>query len=96
MYKEELISAEEFCIHHKIEVAFIRSLQEYGLIEIVTIEEVSYIQDQQLEELEKLTRLHYELGINMEGLEAIVHLLSRIDNMQSEIVALKNRLSRYE
>jgi hypothetical protein len=40
--------------------------------------------------------LYHELHINIEGIDAIHHLLQRIENMQHEIIALKNRLSFYE
>ncbi len=93
---ENLIPADEFCANHNIEISFIRSLQENGLIEIMTIEEKGYIQSSQLQELEKIVRLYYELDINLEGIETINHLLQRINNMQDEITALRNRLRLYE
>jgi hypothetical protein len=93
---ENLIPADEFCASHNIEVSFIRSLQETGLIEIMTVEEKGYIQTSQLQELEKIIHLYYELDINLEGIETINHLLQRINHMQDEITALKNRLRLYE
>jgi hypothetical protein len=93
---ENLIPADEFCTNHNIEISFIHSLQETGLIEITTIEETGYIHADQLQELERIVRLHYELDINLEGIETINHLLLRINNMQDEITALRNRLRLYE
>ena len=93
---KNLILADEFCANHNIEVSFIRSLQENGLIEIMTIEEKGYIQSGQLQELEKIVHLYYELDINLEGIETINHLLQRINHMQDEITALRNRLRLYE
>ncbi len=93
---ENLIPADEFCANHNIEISFIRTLQETGLIEITTIEETGYINASQLYELERIVRLHYELDINLEGIETINHLLQRINNMQDEITALRNRLRLYE
>ena len=93
---ENLIPANEFCIRHKIEISFISSLQESGLIEITTIEETSYIDSDQLQKLESFLRMHYEMDINMEGIEAISHLLQRTESMQEEILKLKNRLRLYE
>ncbi|MGZ6539755.1 MAG: chaperone modulator CbpM, partial [Bacteroidia bacterium] len=74
---ENLISANEFCINHKIEISFISSLQEYGLIEVTTIQDTFYIDPEQLQKLESFLRMHYEMDINMEGIEAIAHLLQR-------------------
>jgi hypothetical protein len=91
-----LISAEEFCINHKIEISFISSLQEFGLVEVTTVKETSYIDANQLQKLEKILRLYYDLDINIEGIEAITHLLNRVNDMQDEILTLKNRLNLYE
>jgi chaperone modulatory protein CbpM len=96
MQKEDLIAASEFCTYHKIEFSFIRSLQESGLIEITTIQETGFIHANQLQQLEKLVRLYYEMDINLEGIETITYLLQRLNNMQHEITGLKNRLSLYE
>ena len=93
---ENLIPADEFCANHNIEISFIHSLQETGLIEITTIEETGYIHTSQLQELEKIVRLYYELDINLEGIDTINHLLQRINDMQDEITALRNRLRLYE
>ena len=96
MLKEHLISADDFCINHNIEISFISSLHENGLIDITTIDETVYIYPNQLPQLEKISRLHYELGINLEGIETITYLLDRIDEMQNEITVLQNRLRIYE
>ena len=96
MLKENLISADEFCISNDIEISFISSLYENGLIDITTIDETVFIYPNQLPLLEKISRLYYDLGINLEGIETISHLLNRIDEMQHEINVLRNRLSLYE
>ena len=37
MEQEELIPAEDFCIHHNIEYSFISSLQNSGLISVTSV-----------------------------------------------------------
>jgi vacuolar-type H+-ATPase subunit I/STV1 len=96
MNKSSLIPANEFCNSHNIEISFITSLQEAGLLEITTIEKTEYFQESHLHELEKIVRLYYELDINLEGIETVIHLLQRINDMQDEIIHLKNRLRSYE
>jgi hypothetical protein len=96
MQTKHLIPADEFCANHNIEISFISALQETGLIEMTTIKETGCIQASQLPQLEKIVRFYYELGINLEGIETITHLLQRIQAMQAEITALKNRLRLYE
>jgi len=96
MQPEYLITVNEFCANHNIEISFISSLQQTGLIEITTIEETGFIDADQLQQLEKFIRLFYDLDINLEGIETITHLLQRINSMQDEIIALTNRLRLYE
>ena len=96
MQTENLISINEFCTNHNVEISFIRSLQETGLIEITTIEKTIFIDTDQLQKLEKIVRLYYELDINLEGIETINYLLHRINDMQDEIMSLTNRLRFYE
>ena len=96
MQKENLIPVSEFCLNHNIEISFVRSLEETGLLEIITFEERLFVDSGQLLQLEKIARLYYELDINLEGIDTIIHLLQRIDSLQDEIVFLKNRLRLYE
>ena len=96
MLKEDLIKADEFCTHHHIEYSFISTLNEFGLIRISAVKETKFIPLSQLPELEKFIRLHYDLDINLEGIQAIAHLLQRVNNMQEEITVLKNRLRMFD
>jgi hypothetical protein len=96
MQTENLIAVDVFCANHNIEISFISSLQQTGLIEITTIKETGFIDAGQLQQLEKFIRLYYELDINLEGIETITHLLKRVNSLQDEIIALRNRLRLYE
>jgi hypothetical protein len=96
MNTDNLISANEFCIHYEVDSSFLNSLNEFGLVEIILMEEVQFINVSYLPRLERIINLHYELGINLEGVEAIGHLLSRIRNMQNRITDLENRLRLFE
>jgi len=96
MQKEDLIPAKEFCDSHHLEFSFVYTLQQYGLVETTIIEQTIYFPVSQLPQAERIARLHNELGINMEGIDAIKHLLQRVEEMQQEIAKLKNKLSLYE
>lgn len=96
MATQNIITAKEFCIHHNVEMTFIQSLGESGLVEIIQTEEDICVPVQQLPQLEKMVRLYYEMDINMEGIETITHLLNRMNEMQQEIERLQNRLELYE
>ena len=93
MTEQNLIALEEICIHHKIEVAFIHSLQETGLVKVIKVNEALYIENDQLPTLEKYIDFHYTLGINLEGIETISHLLQRLNTLQEEVSQLKNKLN---
>jgi uncharacterized membrane protein YjjP (DUF1212 family) len=60
------------------------------------MEQEHYIHQEELPKLEKMVRLHQDLGINLEGLEAIHHLLEKVEQMQSEVNLLKNKLRKWE
>ena len=96
MEMKKFISAHEFCASHHIEISFIRSLEETGLIEITTIEDTGFISVSQLQQLEKIVRLYNELGINVEGIDTITHLLHRIIVLQDEVTTLRNRLRLFK
>lgn len=96
MSNEDLIAADLFCASHNIEISFVQELSTAGLLEVTTIENAIFISDEQLPSLEKFVRLHYDMDINLEGLETIAHLLQQIKTMQQEMQTFKNRLSLYE
>lgn len=96
MQTEYLIAIDEFCASHNIEISFVSSLQQSGLIEITTIKESGFLDADQLQKLEKFIRLYYELDINLEGIETINYLLQRIGFMQDEIRILRNKIRFYE
>ena len=96
MKRKDLIPAEEICVRYKVERQFVSSLNQSGIIEIVKFEETEYIHCDHLADFEKMRRLHTELDINLEGLEAIAHLLRQIEDLQKDNRQLKNRLGIYE
>ncbi|MFD0976795.1 chaperone modulator CbpM [Salinimicrobium gaetbulicola] len=96
MDPKEFILIADFCECHNVQYSFINSLNEFGLLEIQVIEENEYIDPEQVRELERMMRLHYDLEINLQGIDAIRNLLNRVSELQDEVRILRNRLSRYE
>ena len=92
MENEHLITVETVSSHYKIETTFIQTLNEYGLIEITRINETEFIEKDRLGDVEKMMNLYYDLNINMEGIDAISHLLKKLKDTQKELVSLRNRL----
>ena len=83
-------------MNYDVEYAFVESLQEHDLIETVIVGDARFLQVPQLNRIERIIRLHHELDINLEGIEAIQGLLSRIEHLDREVASLRNRLRFYE
>ena len=79
-----------------IDINFIELLRDNGLLQTNIISGSLYIPEEQLPALEKMVRLHFDMDINIEGIETISHLLNRIEQMQNEIHDLRNRVAVYE
>jgi len=96
MENDEMIRIELICSGYEVEPSFIDSLQEYGLIEITTLEDARFVEAKRINDIEKMIRLHYDMDINIEGIETIVHLLNRLNELQAEMNMLRNKLRFYE
>lgn len=69
----ELIIVSEYCHKCHIEPSFIDLLEEGGLIEVRTEGGEHYLLASQLPDVERYSRMYYDLSINMEGIDAIHH-----------------------
>ncbi|MFD2564380.1 chaperone modulator CbpM [Aquimarina rubra] len=96
MAKEHLIPVIEFCRSHEVEFSFINTLHDFGLIEMVTYQQTSFIDSEELPRLEQILLFNKELEINLEGVEVIIRLLEKVHKIQNEMNMLKNRLDMYE
>ena len=94
--QKEYIDAGQFCSSHQVAFSVLQEMEEYDLVRLTTIEETSFISAEQLPEVEKMVRLYVDLGINREGLDAIRHLLHKMEALQQELHQLQSRLSWYE
>ncbi|MDQ1164935.1 MerR-like DNA binding protein [Flavobacterium sp. S87F.05.LMB.W.Kidney.N] len=83
-------------MYHEIENTFITELNNYGLIQIISEEDDEYLEPEQLPTVEKMIRMHYDLKINLEGIDAIAHLLNKIENLQQSLNTAHNKLRLYE
>lgn len=88
----ELIIIQEYCVQNQVEPDFIVQLESEGLIQISIIENERYIHISQLKHLDQYVRWHYDLSINVAGIDVIQNLLDKIDEMQEEIHRLKEQI----
>jgi uncharacterized protein YprB with RNaseH-like and TPR domain len=96
MENENLIPAQDFCVHYNIEVSFLHTLHDYGLLHVITRNQTTFIDADDLSNVEKMIHLHRDLDINLEGVDAILQLLKRLEETQAEVRALRNKLRLYE
>lgn len=96
MEKENLILVSYYCQQTRTSIEFIESLQDYGFIQVLFIEEHNYVHPQDITEIERINRLQEELGINLEGIDALNHVLQKVDRLEKELKMVKERLRIYE
>jgi phage terminase small subunit len=96
MEKENLILVSHYCQQTRTSIEFIESLQDYGFIQVLLIEERNYVHSQDITEIERINRLQEELGINLEGIDAINHVLQKVNQLEKELKMVKERLRIYE
>src|SRR5579872_7299855 len=96
MSSEELISAREFCTYHHVELSFLDQLHESGLIGMTIRDGAVFLSAGEMTVVEKFARWHYELSINPEGIEALSHVLGRLERLLEENRTLRTRLRRFE
>ena len=96
MPDEEIISLEYFCTNYQVDQNFVETLESHGLISFSYQENQRYIFQHDVLELERYSRMYYELNINVPGIEALNHLLEKIKKLQQEAEYLKARLRIYE
>ena len=91
MEQGNLIPAKDLCMYHNIEYSFINQLENSGLISVTSVKQEVFIPEDEMQKVEKFIRLHYDLDINVEGLETINYLLEKMERLQREILQLRNK-----
>lgn len=93
---ENFIPLHTLVSHYKVELSFFSHLSELGLVDVKTVDQIEYIHQDSIYEIEKMIRMHQELDVNIEGIDVVFNLLQKIDTLQKELVAARNRLRLYE
>lgn len=96
MATEKYILVRVFCEQTQIESEFVKNLHEYGLVNFEERENDVFIDESDVSEIERLFRLHSDLGINYEGLDVIKQMLNRMHQMEKEMDFLQKKLRLYE
>ncbi len=96
MDTNDYISIQQFSVHYNVPAVFLNTLYDYELIEVITVNSTSYIRKTQIKHIERMIRLHFDLELNMEGIDVVDKLLKRVKILQEEIKMLHNRLQFFE
>lgn len=94
--RTDLIIVREYCEKVHIDPSFISLLADGGLIDIEEVDNERYFPADELRDIERYTRWYYDLSINIEGIDAIRHLVNRMEYLQSELNRLRTRLRLYQ
>lgn len=72
---ENFIPRETLCTHDNVELAFFSNLNEIGVIEIQTVEQLQYVHPDSNYEIEKMIRMQQDLEVNLEGIDVVFNLI---------------------
>jgi hypothetical protein len=67
-----------------------------GIIQFENRNNEKFLDTEKLHDLDRCRQLYYELHINPEGIDAILNLLQKQQELQNQIQDLKNRLRLHE
>ena len=84
-------SEQEMAESCQVDVQMIRRLRVVGLIEGVTLAggELRF-SEEDIAELRRIRRLHRDLGVNLAGIQVILHLRSRLQALEHELEQYKH------
>ncbi len=91
----ETISVKQFCSFHDIPDSFIRDLNDFQLIQVIEEDDTQYIPVDEVDKVERMMRLHFQLNVNIEGIDIINNLNEQISILQKEVEDLKRKLAFY-
>ncbi|MCY0969382.1 chaperone modulator CbpM [Chryseobacterium wangxinyae] len=89
----ERISREDLVKIYNIEITFFDELVDNGLLNVETENNVRYLMYHDLHIFERFANWHYDLEINLPGLEVIHHMLQKMDELSHKNRNLMNKLS---
>ncbi|MAM28547.1 MAG: MerR family transcriptional regulator [Flavobacteriaceae bacterium] len=89
------ITVTHLCKQYEVTEELFTKFHDTGLIQITIQETQPCIAITSIHKVEKMIRLHKDLKVNPEGIDIILNLLDRIDNLSSEVSVLQQKLHIY-
>ena len=96
MNTENLVPITVLCTHYRVEMSFFSNLEEMGLLDLESIEEIQYVPSEKIGEVEKILRIQQDLNLNLEAIDVVFNLMDKVNGLQNELQAVTRRLRIYE
>lgn len=96
MKRDDYILVDYFCEVTNTNPEFLKQLYEHDLIKHIEYNKAPALLQNELPVIERMLRLHYDLNVNIEGLQVINHMREKMIGMQNELLQLKRKLKRFE
>jgi len=88
------MTLSQVCDYLGADIELVREFADFGLYPTVLLDDEVGVETRDLERLEKVISLHRALGINKEGIEAVLGLRERISELEAEVKALRAETQR--
>ncbi|HBR13075.1 MAG TPA: MerR family transcriptional regulator [Chryseobacterium sp.] len=92
----ERISIEDIIRLYKIDYSFVDQLIDSELLHPETEGSVRYIIYEELSHLERFANWHYDLDVNLPGIEIIHQLLNQLEDLKTENRRLLGHVTKFE
>ncbi len=93
---ENYISIKKLAQFHNISEKTLQEFADYGIFEIHIIQNEPCIQPDKLSRYERAIRLYRDLGVNKEGIEIIMEMRDKLENLQKEVNKLHRQLYKFD
>ncbi|NER09017.1 MerR HTH family regulatory protein [Muriicola jejuensis] len=96
MRNKEFFPLVRLCELYDLEVTFFEELGDFGLIDLKVYQGQQCIHQDALQEVERIIRIHRDLHVNLEGIDVVLNMLRRQEELEARLLRLSNKLRRYE
>jgi len=92
-YRNEM-KIEQLADFYHIDVRVIYELSDFGIIKLEKRNNQEFIPNEELERCERAVRLYTDLGVNKEGIEIILNMREKMEQLQKDLLKVRQRLNR--
>ena len=96
MKKMDFIPVGQLCELYDLEFAFFEELGEIGLVDFDFHQGQQCIRHDSRQLVERIIRIHRDLHVNLEGIDVVLNMLRRQEELEGELIRLTNKLRRYD